>query len=112
MHETNTADWEHTHSFGLERRRPGERRTLIVALLTAATMVVEIVAGAQTPTLGARATPYLLQAASGDSTAAPNRSSSSASRRSASSMLRALTWPKPRIRSGSDAISTATAWLA
>ena len=45
MHETNIADWEHTHSFGLERRRPGERRTLIVALLTAATMVVEIVAG-------------------------------------------------------------------
>ena len=45
MHETNLADWEHGHSFGLDRRRPGERRTLIVALLTAATMVVEIVAG-------------------------------------------------------------------
>ena len=45
MHETNLAAWEHGHSFGLDRRRPGERRTLIVALLTAATMVVEIVAG-------------------------------------------------------------------
>ena len=45
MHETNLTSWEHGHSFGLDRRRPGERRTLIVALLTAATMVVEIVAG-------------------------------------------------------------------
>ena len=45
MHETNLAAWEHGHSFDLDRRRPGERRTLIVALLTAATMVVEIVAG-------------------------------------------------------------------
>ena len=45
MHETNLAAWEHGHSFGLDRRRPGERRTLLVALLTAATMVVEIVAG-------------------------------------------------------------------
>ena len=45
MHETNLATWEHGHSFGLDRRRPGERRTLVVALLTAATMVVEIVAG-------------------------------------------------------------------
>ena len=45
MHETDLSDWEHGHSFGLDRRRPGERRTLIVALLTAATMVVEIVAG-------------------------------------------------------------------
>ena len=45
MHQTNLAEWEHGHSFGLDRRRPGERRTLIVALLTAVTMVVEIVAG-------------------------------------------------------------------
>ena len=45
MHETNLADWEHGHSFGLDRRQPGELRTLTVALLTAATMVVEIVAG-------------------------------------------------------------------
>ena len=45
MHSTNLAAWEHGHSFGLDRRRPGERRTLIVACLTAATMVIEIVAG-------------------------------------------------------------------
>ncbi len=45
MHEANLATWQHGHSFGLDRRRPGERRTLIVALLTAVTMVVEIVAG-------------------------------------------------------------------
>ena len=45
MHETNLADWEHSHSLGLDRRQPGERRTLTVALLTAVTMVVEVVAG-------------------------------------------------------------------
>ena len=45
MHETNLAALEHGHSFGLDQRRPGEWRTLIVALLTAATMVVEILAG-------------------------------------------------------------------
>ena len=45
MHETSTAAWEHDHSFGLNRRRPGERRTLIVALMTAVTMIVEVAAG-------------------------------------------------------------------
>ena len=45
MHETNLATWEHGHSFGLDRPQPGERRTLVVALLTAVTMVVEIAAG-------------------------------------------------------------------
>ena len=45
MHETNPEDWEHGHSFGLDRRQRGERRTLIVALLTAVTMVVEVVSG-------------------------------------------------------------------
>lgn len=37
--------WEHGHSFGQELRRPGERRTLVVIVITAAMMVVEIVAG-------------------------------------------------------------------
>jgi cation diffusion facilitator family transporter len=37
--------WQHEHSFGQDRRLPGERRTLIVIVLTAATMVVEIAAG-------------------------------------------------------------------
>ena len=45
MHGTSTAAWEHDHSFGLNRRRPGERRTLIVALMTAVTMIVEVAAG-------------------------------------------------------------------
>ncbi|MGI6419891.1 MAG: CDF family Co(II)/Ni(II) efflux transporter DmeF [Thermoguttaceae bacterium] len=33
------------HTFGQERRRPGEARTLIVVILTAATMVLEIASG-------------------------------------------------------------------
>jgi cation diffusion facilitator family transporter len=37
--------WQHTHSFGQEHQRSGERRTLIVIALTAAMMVVEIAAG-------------------------------------------------------------------
>ena len=45
MHETNLATWQHSHAFGLDQRKIGERRTLTVALLTAATMVVEVVAG-------------------------------------------------------------------
>ena len=45
MHEMNLATWQHGHSFGLDRPQSGERRTLVVALLTAVTMVVEVVAG-------------------------------------------------------------------
>jgi cation diffusion facilitator family transporter len=37
--------WEHDHSFGQDEKKPGEVRTLVVVLLTAATMVLEIVAG-------------------------------------------------------------------
>lgn len=36
---------EHGHVFGQDRKRDGERRTFIVVLITAAMMVVEIVAG-------------------------------------------------------------------
>jgi cation diffusion facilitator family transporter len=36
----------HDHSFGQDRRRPGETRTLIVIAITATMMVVEIAAGA------------------------------------------------------------------
>ena len=32
----------HSHSFGQERRRPGEARTIIVIAITAAMMLVEI----------------------------------------------------------------------
>ncbi len=35
----------HTHHFGQDHRRPGERRTIIVVAITLATMIVEIVAG-------------------------------------------------------------------
>jgi cation diffusion facilitator family transporter len=37
--------WRHRHTFGQERPRAGERRTLLVLLLTATTMVIEIAAG-------------------------------------------------------------------
>jgi cation diffusion facilitator family transporter len=37
--------WDHEHTFGQDKKKPGEVRTLIVVLLTAATMVLEIVAG-------------------------------------------------------------------
>lgn len=42
---TNTRPWEHDHTFGQDRVRPGERRTFIVIALTGVTMVVEIGAG-------------------------------------------------------------------
>jgi cation diffusion facilitator family transporter len=45
MHEDNLARWRHDHSFGQDRRRPGERRTQIVIAITATMMVVEIAAG-------------------------------------------------------------------
>lgn len=45
MHETDTAPWEHEHSFGLERRSSGERRTRWVVGLTVVMMVAEIAAG-------------------------------------------------------------------
>ena len=45
MHEMNLGTWQHDHSFGLDRRKPGERRTLVVVFLTATTMVIEVVAG-------------------------------------------------------------------
>ncbi len=36
---------EHEHTFGQEQVRPGERRTIVVIVITAVMMVVEIVAG-------------------------------------------------------------------
>ena len=35
----------HSHSFGQEKKRPGEIRTLIVIAITALMMIIEIVAG-------------------------------------------------------------------
>jgi cation diffusion facilitator family transporter len=37
--------WNHDHTFGQDRKKPGEPRTLLVAVLTAVTMVLEIAAG-------------------------------------------------------------------
>ncbi|TVR97019.1 MAG: cation transporter [Rhodospirillales bacterium] len=45
MHAQSLAPWEHDHAFGQDVTRPGERRTVIVVVLTAVTMVVEIMAG-------------------------------------------------------------------
>ncbi len=45
MNQASSPVWEHDHSFGQELRRPGERRTLVVIAITAAMMVVEVVAG-------------------------------------------------------------------
>lgn len=45
MEEDALARWRHDHSFGQDRRRPGESRTQLVIAITATMMVVEIVAG-------------------------------------------------------------------
>ncbi len=45
MHKTNLHLWQHSHSFGQERKRPGELRTLIVIGITGTMMAVEIVSG-------------------------------------------------------------------
>jgi cation diffusion facilitator family transporter len=45
MHTRTLSQWQHDHVFGQDRRRPGEKRTLVVVALTAVMMVVEIAAG-------------------------------------------------------------------
>ncbi len=45
MHNENRHLWQHGHSFGQEKKRPGEFRTIIVIAMTATMMVVEIAAG-------------------------------------------------------------------
>lgn len=45
MHTESVEKWTHPHSFGQERRRKGETRTLIVTGVTAGMMVVEVAAG-------------------------------------------------------------------
>lgn len=45
MYDENIQLWQHSHTFGQDRKRPGELRTLIVIGITAAMMVVEITAG-------------------------------------------------------------------
>jgi cation diffusion facilitator family transporter len=45
MQHAAPAPGRHDHSFGQDRRRPGERRTQLVIAITATMMIVEIVAG-------------------------------------------------------------------
>ncbi len=45
MHTHNLAQWQHNHVFGQDKRKPGEFRTLLIAIITAVMMVVEIGAG-------------------------------------------------------------------
>lgn len=45
MHSQSLKEWEHDHSFGQDRRKPGESRTIWVIALTTIMMVVEISAG-------------------------------------------------------------------
>lgn len=45
MHTKDTARWQHDHIFAQNRARPGEKRTLLVVIITAVMMVIEIAAG-------------------------------------------------------------------
>jgi len=45
MHQEHLHLWQHGHTFGQERKKPGEPRTLIVIGITATMMAVEIIAG-------------------------------------------------------------------
>lgn len=45
MHTNSIAKWQHTHIFGQDQVRSGEKRTLIVVIITALMMVVEIFVG-------------------------------------------------------------------
>ena len=45
MQEEQLARWRHSHSFGQDRKRPGELRTLVVIAITAVMMIVESAAG-------------------------------------------------------------------
>ena len=43
--EGNSKIWNHEHSFGQDKKRSSETRTIIVILITASMMCIEIVAG-------------------------------------------------------------------
>lgn len=45
MHHDNLQNWQHTHAFGQDQKKPGELRAIIVIAITATMMVVEITAG-------------------------------------------------------------------
>lgn len=45
MYKSDLHNWQHSHTFGQDRKKPGETRTIIVILITAIMMVVEITSG-------------------------------------------------------------------
>jgi len=45
MHTESIERWVHDHTFGQDEKKAGERRTMIVIVITLATMVAEIAAG-------------------------------------------------------------------
>jgi len=45
MHTESIDRWVHDHTFGQDRKKSAERRTLVVSIVTVLTMVVEILAG-------------------------------------------------------------------
>ena len=45
MHTESIERWVHDHTFGQDRRRSAEKRTLVVSVVTVLTMIVEIGAG-------------------------------------------------------------------
>ncbi len=45
MHTESIAQWQHTHVFGQDQVRSGEKRTLMVVVITAVMMVAEILVG-------------------------------------------------------------------
>lgn len=45
MHTDSLHRWQHDHTFGQDKKRPGESRTILVIVLTATFMVVEVGAG-------------------------------------------------------------------
>ena len=45
MHTHQLNEWTHDHVFSQDKQRAGEKRTLIIVVLTAVMMVVEIAAG-------------------------------------------------------------------
>jgi len=45
MNKQDLSTWQHEHTFGQDEIKAGEKRTLLVVVLTAVMMVVEIVAG-------------------------------------------------------------------
>ncbi len=45
MHQKDIQSWQHPHTFGQEQKQIGERKTVMVTVLTAVMMAVEITAG-------------------------------------------------------------------